>query len=166
MQAWIAEQVDDSEVCDAPQEDLEVAKGAGDSVACDTAPEQNVTTSRLEKQHDALKKSIEELSKQRQLEMANYKLQLQKEKQIFELEKTMLENELMLKREQHRMEEDSKKVQAEIHSTYENTQHQLEAERFGPTTHPSTPLYIQGRLQVSSKVLQTQSTPGESQKNP
>ena len=81
MQAWIAEQEDDLEVCDASREDLEVTKGAGNSVAWDTALEQDVTTSHLEEENEALKKSIEELSTQQQLEMANYKLQLQKEKQ-------------------------------------------------------------------------------------
>ena len=160
IQAWIVEQEDDSEVCDAPQETIEMTKEAvRDAAACDVA------TSHLEEQAEALKKSIEELSNQQQLEMENHKLQLQKEKRIFELERTKLENELMLKRERHRMEEENRKLQAEIRS-YENAERQLEIERFGPTTHTTTPLYTPGRPEISSKVQQSQSTPRESQRNP
>ena len=53
----------------------------------------------LEAKNKNLGEEIKELSRKQQLEMQNCQLSLQKEKQIFELQKAILESELMLKRE-------------------------------------------------------------------
>lgn len=69
--------------------------------------------------------------KKQQLEIRNRQLALQKEKQLFALEKANIEGKLMLKRERYRMTEECKKLKEELHS-YQANEHQLDTEGFGP----------------------------------
>lgn len=69
--------------------------------------------------------------KKQQLEIRNRQLALQKEKQLFALEKANIEGKLMLKRERYRMTEECKKFKEELHS-YQAIEHQLDTEGFGP----------------------------------
>ncbi|XP_042889909.1 uncharacterized protein LOC122264893 [Penaeus japonicus] len=117
----------------------------------------------LDENNNALEREIEELFKKQQLEMQNRQLTLQKERQAFELEKSKMESELMLRRESHQKMEEQKLLELQSYQTMER---QLDTEGFGPTAHATTPMYTPGHPEANSRVPQFQSTPREPNEKP